>query len=148
MLVRKAVFRDLSSYNGFVIGPYSFVRHNSFCSFQTVKLWLNYYKNKQIFYNWLCELKTQSMGLKMFTRHGVFYIDVGYSHYCLFKIPESLRVRCKKKRFYLSFFNIKNHHFLYFLGRVKKFSIYKSKGLIMANRVKYMRLRTGKKQTI
>lgn len=99
-------------------------------------------------FNHLRELKSQSMGLKVFVRCSVFYIDVGYSHYCLFRVPVSLNVVCRRKRVYFNYLNVVHRQFLHLLERIKKFSVYKSKGLVAASRLKYMKLRTGKKQTI
>lgn len=84
----------------------------------------------------------------MFVRQNLFYLDVGYSHYCLFRVPMSLHLICRKKRVYFASINILYRHSLHFIDRIKKFSVYKSKGLMFASRLKYMQMRIGKKQTI
>lgn len=94
-------------------------------------------------------VKSQSLNVKTFIYNGVLFVDLGFSHFCLLRLPKQLHVRCFKKSirgFSLSpellcrIFNT--------LPRLKQFSVYKNKGFNWTNRVKYITAKIGKKQQI
>jgi hypothetical protein len=94
-------------------------------------------------------LSTKSLGVRFFIVKGRLFLDLGYSHYCVIKIPAGVTLHAKKKNLYLlSIYDSLLTSFLYLILRLKRFSVYKSKGLIPFSRIKYIRLKLGKKQQI
>nr|UQW93840.1 ribsomal protein L6 [Balamuthia mandrillaris] len=110
--------------------------------------WFQYVLHDQVFPSFLDSLKTGSLGLKMFVREDELFIDLGYSHFCLFRLPKQQIAKCRKKKIYFKTVVGQYRSLFTAFNRVKANSVYKSKGLAFSNRIKYMRFRVGKKQQI
>nr|AKT93777.1 ribsomal protein L6 [Balamuthia mandrillaris]AKT93805.1 ribsomal protein L6 [Balamuthia mandrillaris] len=152
MLVNSAIISNLK-YDPFsksVVGPNAWSASIAISSHSSQRIvsWLQYFLHDQEFPSFLDSLKTGSLGLKMFIRENELFIDLGYSHFCLFRLPKQQSVKCRKKKIYFKTVVEQYRSLFTVFNRVKVNSVYKSKGLAFSNRIKYMRFRVGKKQQI
>jgi len=98
--------------------------------------------------NLFSSLYTRSLSVKFFVFDEEFFVDLGYSHFCLLHVPTILSLRCIKKKIYLDSMYHAFRNFVYLLNRLKKISAYKTKGIIYINRERYIKTKLGKKQQI
>lgn len=97
----------------------------------------------------ISHFNTKSLGVRFFIDKECLFLDLGYSHYLRLKIPSFLYLYARKKNLYfVSYTDSVINLFVHIIGRLKRFSVYKNKGLIPFSRIKYMRLKLGKKQQI
>ena len=102
-----------------------------------------FYKN----YNFFGKLHMIGLGFKNFILNQNLYILVGDCNYIVLKIPESLKVFCKKNQvFVLSSSNTELFDFISNIKKIKKSNFYKGKGILEFKNFKFMKLKVGKKQ--
>nr|YP_009163145.1 ribosomal protein L6 [Balamuthia mandrillaris]AKT94911.1 ribosomal protein L6 [Balamuthia mandrillaris] len=152
MLVSAAIVPNIKyeSFSKSAVGPNGLNTSIAISCHSSRKLasWFKYFLHDQAFPSFLDSLKTGSLGLKMFIRENELFIDLGYSHFCLFRLPKQQAAKCRKKKIYFKTVVGQYRSLFTVFNRVKVTSVYKSKGLAFSNRVKYMRFRVGKKQQI
>lgn len=107
-----------------------------------------YLKNSKLsYYSNFMKLHLVGLGFKNFILDNELYILVGDCNYIVFKIPDSLKVYCKKNQIYIlgnSLTDIWN--FSSNIKNIKKLNFYKGKGILEFKNFKFMKLKVGKKQ--
>jgi ribosomal protein L6P/L9E len=87
------------------------------------------------------------LGFKNFVFRDELHILVGDCNYILLKIPDEIKIFCRKGRIYmLSNSAEKLYNFSAILKRIKKPNFYKGKGILEFKNFKFMKLKIGKKQ--
>ena len=108
-------------------------------------------KNLNLFvynqYTYFSKLHMIGLGFKNFILGKYLYILVGDCNYIMFRIPESVKVFCKKNQvFILGENSIEIFNFMSHIKRVKKSNFYKGKGILQFKNFKFTKLKVGKKQ--
>lgn len=87
------------------------------------------------------------LGYEVFIYKNYFFLNLGYSHYIKIKLLSTLKVYCKKKRFYIiGFDNFSFKRFCFYISQFCNFNIYKVKGLFWFKSNKYIKNRICMKQ--
>nr|NP_042554.1 ribosomal protein L6 [Acanthamoeba castellanii]P46765.1 RecName: Full=Large ribosomal subunit protein uL6m; AltName: Full=60S ribosomal protein L6, mitochondrial [Acanthamoeba castellanii]AAD11847.1 ribosomal protein L6 [Acanthamoeba castellanii]AOS85714.1 ribosomal protein L6 [Acanthamoeba castellanii] len=98
-------------------------------------------------YNYFSKLHMIGLGFKNFILRKHLYILVGDCNYIIFRIPDSLKIFCKKNQvFILGESNVEIFNFMSNIKRVKKSNFYKGKGVLQFKNFKFTKLKVGKKQ--
>lgn len=114
------------------------------CNVSFLHYFLNYLSLKQEFF--FDYMKANHLGVKVFTKNNIVYLDLGYSHWCLLKLPSYLHIFCKKKNVYFCSNSSHYRFIIHSIRRLKTISVYKAKGLLYYSKIKYLKLKVGKKQ--
>lgn len=87
------------------------------------------------------------LGYKNFIIHNELFVLIGDSNYLVFKIPDNLKIFCRKNQIYILSNNQKElFDFAATLKSIKKINFYKGKGVIEFKNFKFIKLKVGKKQ--
>lgn len=108
-------------------------------------------KNLNLFtynqYTYFSKLHMIGLGFKNFILGKYLYILVGDCNYVMFRIPESVKIFCKKNQvFILGENSIEIFNFMSHIKLVKKSNFYKGKGILQFKNFKFTKLKVGKKQ--
>lgn len=98
-------------------------------------------------YTYFSKLHMIGLGFKNFILGKYLYILVGDCNYIMFRIPDSIKIFCKKNQvFLLGENNTEIFNFMSYIKRVKKSNFYKGKGVLQFKNFKFTKLKVGKKQ--
>jgi hypothetical protein len=87
------------------------------------------------------------LGYKNFILENELFILIGDCNYLIFRIPENLKVFCRKNQIYILSNDIKKTgDFISMLKSIKKINFYKGKGVTEFKNFKFTKLKVGKKQ--
>jgi len=86
------------------------------------------------------ELVLKGVGFKAFVNKSLLYLQLGYSHYVIVKVPSKLVVKAKKQKIML----IGSENFANLIQKIKFPDPYKAVGIQF--KLKNYKMKTGKKR--
>lgn len=122
------------------------IKYNEYYSiFKTINYYLK--TSTMVYYSNFIKLHLVGLGYKNFVLKDELYILVGDCNYIVFKIPNNLKVYCKKNQIYVLGNNLTDiWNFSSNIKNIKKLNFYKGKGILEFKNFKFMKLKVGKKQ--
>jgi hypothetical protein len=145
-LILKVTFNKTFFLEGkslIIFGNSSYIDYSNYIKLITKSLNLFVYNQ----YSYFSKLHMIGLGFKNFILGKYLYILVGDCNYIMFRIPDSIKVFCKKNQvFILGENSTETFNFMSHVKRVKKSNFYKGKGILQFKNFKFTKLKVGKKQ--
>lgn len=148
----KKILLKIKSINILNVNGNSFLllnNKNKYNNYYSLFNMLGYFlKNNNLsYYSNFIRLHLVGLGFKNFVLNNELYILVGDCNYIIFKIPDNLKVYCKKNQIYILGNSLTDiYNFSSNIKNIKKLNFYKGKGILEFKNFKFMKLKVGKKQ--